>query len=159
LSERPPVHVVAGLIIDSQRRVLVQQRTSPPHFAGLWEFPGGKIESHESAAVALDRELGEELGMRSVQSRPWMRLLHDYSIHPRRPDQPTQLPRILLDIRRVTTWQGEPDACEGQHCEWVEILRLLELDFLDANRPIIEALIRGERSTDQTVDADRDKVE
>jgi len=159
LPERRPVHVVAGLIIDPQRRVLVQQRTSPPHFAGLWEFPGGKIESEESAAAALDRELGEELGLRSVQSTPWMRLLHDYSIHPKRPDQPTRLPRILLDIRLVTTWQGDPDAREGQHCEWVEISRLLKLDFLDANRPIIEALIRGESSVDQIVDVDRDNVE
>lgn len=98
----------------------------------------------ESTADALERELGEELGLSAVQSTPWMRLLHDYSVHPRRTDQPLKLPRILLDIRMLTAWSGEPVAREGQHCEWVEISRLAELDFLDANRPIIEALIRHE---------------
>ncbi len=140
------MHVVAGLIHDQSHRLLLQQRTEPPHFAGLWEFPGGKIEANESAPLALKRELEEELGLYEVESVAWMRLLHDYSLNElqRRRDQPKDLPRILLDIRHVRHYTGQPRSREGQHFEWVTVDRLGELDCLDANRPIVTALQRAE---------------
>ena len=59
--------VVGGAVLDSLAepgRLLVARRTAPPHFAGMWEFPGGKVEAGETAEVALHRELLEELGVR-----------------------------------------------------------------------------------------------
>ena len=59
--------VVGGAVLDSLAepgRLLVARRTAPPHFAGMWEFPGGKVETGETAEVALHRELLEELGVR-----------------------------------------------------------------------------------------------
>lgn len=139
------LHVVAGLVRDAERRLLLQQRTEPPHFAGLWEFPGGKIEVGENPGAALTRELEEELGLFEVQSVPWMRLLHDYSLQKdSRSGQPPNLPKVFLDIRLVKHHRGEPRSREGQHFEWIDVCRLQELDCLDANRPIVEALLRVE---------------
>ena len=72
-----PVHVAVGVILDSSRRVLLTRRAADSHQGGLWEFPGGKVEPGESLAVALARELHEELGIRVRRSSPLLEVRHD----------------------------------------------------------------------------------
>jgi 8-oxo-dGTP diphosphatase len=57
------VHVAVGVVVDDQQRILISQRSAQAHQGGLWEFPGGKVESGESVTRALARELREELGI------------------------------------------------------------------------------------------------
>jgi len=96
---------------------------------GLWEFPGGKLEAQETTLEALRREFNEELGVTVSSALPLIRIHHDY------PDK-----RVLLDVWRVTDWSGRPVGREGQRVEWVTPHVLHQLNFPDANRPIIQAI-------------------
>jgi len=124
-----PIHVAAAAIFDKQQRVLIARRPDHVHQGGLWEFPGGKVEDGESVSEALARELGEEVGIRVQQSRPLIRVYHDY------PDK-----SVLLDVWRVDAFQGVAHGREGQPCEWVEPERLGEFSFPEANDPIVRAV-------------------
>jgi 8-oxo-dGTP diphosphatase len=128
------VLVVAGAVFDRDGRVLIAQRPAGKHLAGRWEFPGGKVAAGESEAEALARELHEELGVRVIRSRPFMRLAHEYS------DRTVELSMWL-----VVEFRGEPAGLDGQRLKWVAPGRLLEEDILEADRPFIEALQRGAR--------------
>ena len=97
--------------------------------AGRWEFPGGKVDSGESEAEALSRELREELGIEVRSSRPFMRLAHSYN------DRDVELSMWLVE-----SFTGEPQSLDGQALKWVEPSRLDEEDILEADRPFIEAL-------------------
>ena len=105
--------VVAALIRDRQGRVLLQQRPEGKAHAGLWEFPGGKVEVHEMPCESLVREIDEELGLR---------ILHESLI----PIGFTQGPRnergraIVILLYSVGTWEGVPEAREGGAFAWVE---------------------------------------
>ena len=86
------VVVAVGVIVDrQQRQVLVSQRAADTHQGGLWEFPGGKLETGETVAVALARELLEELAISVSESEPMLRIEHDYV------DK-----QVLLDVWLVT---------------------------------------------------------
>jgi 8-oxo-dGTP diphosphatase len=125
------LHVAAGILSDSAGRVLICERLCDGPFAGLWEFPGGKIGSGESAGDALARELAEELGIDVMAFRPFMGLCHEY------PDRIVELEFFL-----VSRWRGEPAGLEGQRLRWV---RTVELDadiLLPADAPVVEALQR-----------------
>ena len=123
------IHVAAGAIEDGRGRVLITRRPDHVHQGGLWEFPGGKLEPGETPEQGLGRELAEELGIRVVGSRPLIRVHHDYGDR-----------RVLLDVRRVTSFQGVPHGREGQPLAWClpEEMRLER--FPAADRPIISAL-------------------
>lgn len=97
--------------------------------AGRWEFPGGKLESGESARDGLQRELAEELGVEVETAEPFMRLRHRY---------PGRV--VLLDVWAVVRYRGVPRGLEGQSLRWLEAQELLSADILEADRPIIEAL-------------------
>ena len=73
------IDVVAGVIVNSAGQLLLSQRSKPAELAGLWEFPGGKIEPGESRYQALARELREELGIEVLESTPFGRFTHDYN--------------------------------------------------------------------------------
>jgi 8-oxo-dGTP diphosphatase len=124
-----PIHVAAAAIFDKQQRVLITRRPDHVHQGGLWEFPGGKLEDGESVSEALARELEEEVGIRVQQSRPLIRIYHDY------PDK-----SVLLDVWRVDVFEGIAHGREGQPCEWVEPERLREFSFPEANTPIVRAV-------------------
>jgi 8-oxo-dGTP diphosphatase len=68
--------VVAAAVIDARGRVLIAQRPAGKHLAGMWEFPGGKVEPGEARADALRRELEEEIGIVIEKPRPLLRLRH-----------------------------------------------------------------------------------
>lgn len=125
--------VVAAALVDPQGRVLVQQRPAGKSLAGLWEFPGGKIEPGETPENALVRELGEELGIvvdagdliaGSFASEP----LGD-----------RHLLMLLYTCRR---WQGVPDAREAAAIAWHMPSALQALPMPPADRPLVAWLER-----------------
>lgn len=123
------IHVAAGVITDAGGRVLIAKRPMGTHQGGLWEFPGGKLESNEPVAQGLVRELDEELGIQVTASRPLIRLRHDYGDR-----------LVLLDIHRVLTYQGRPTGREGQALDWVMPQDMDPSQFPAADRPVISAL-------------------
>ena len=122
------MHVAVAVIDNGKGEVLLAKRPQHLHQGGLWEFPGGKLESTESAQTALQRELGEELGIELLQAHPLIRIPHSY------PDR-----KVLLDVWHVTHWHGEPEGREGQQLRWVSKGRLHDYSFPQANRPIVKA--------------------
>ena len=124
------VHVVAGVLGDAAGRVLVAQRPVGKHYAGYWEFPGGKVEPGESAQDALRRELREELGIETGACAPLIRIPWHY---------PGAKP-MVLDVHRVLNFRGEPRAIEAAALRWLapEALRLEEMP--PADHPAVAAL-------------------
>lgn len=122
-------HVVAAVITNETGEILLSLRPSHVHQAGLWEFPGGKVESGEDARRALERELAEELGIVPVKARPMIRIRHDY------PDK-----SVLLDVWYVDTFKGLPQGREGQQIDWVPREALTQKKFPAANSPIVNAV-------------------
>lgn len=123
------IHVVAGALQDAQGRVLIARRPLGVHQGGLWEFPGGKLEPGEMPLRGLARELEEELGIRVLATRPLIRIPHDYGDR-----------RVVLEVRRVTAFAGEPVGREGQPLAWRHPEDLDPGVFPAADRPIITAL-------------------
>jgi 8-oxo-dGTP diphosphatase len=124
------IHVVAGLLLDSQGRVLLAQRPEGKHLAGLWEFPGGKCEPGESATMALVRELREELGIEAEPGETVMQLPWDYASK-----------SLLLHAMRVPRWHGVPRSCEGQALRWVYPSSDLPMQLAPADLPVMQALM------------------
>ncbi len=139
------LHVAAAVIGDGEGRVLLSLRPRHLHQGGLWEFPGGKVAEGETAREALRRELQEELGIVAGDCRPLMRIRHDY------PDR-----AILLDVWRVSHFDGSPRGREGQLVEWVPVAELHRRPFPAANRPVVMALQLPSRYliTPEPVDGD-----
>jgi mutator protein MutT len=130
----PPIHVVAGVVIDASGRVLIAQRPPGKHLAGRWEFPGGKLEHGEPRAAGLERELREEIGIIVEQPRPLMRLRHTYPYG-----------QVLLDVWVVRRYRGVPQGLDGQALRWCGRAALATADLLPADQPIIGALRLPER--------------
>lgn len=122
------IQVVAGAVIRHEQ-VLIARRPTHLHQGGLWEFPGGKVESGETLERALRRELREELGIEVTASRPLIRVRHAY------PDK-----AVELDVYKVTAFSGEPEGREGQAVRWVAKQALTDYRFPAANRPIVSAV-------------------
>ena len=135
----PEIRVVAGALFDDQGRVLIAQRPPGSHLAGRWEFPGGKIDAGESELQALSRELTEELGVKLISAERMLGLTHDYAER-----------RIVLSMWHVTAYEGTPRSLDGQALKWVKPAGLVDEDLLEADRPIVAALV----ARDATVPAD-----
>ncbi len=121
--------VAAGILRDTDGKVLITERLGGGPFHGMWEFPGGKIGSDESAEQALARELTEELGIGLRDASHFMHLEHDY------PDR-----SVSIDFFLVDAWDNEPAGLEGQRLRWVEAASLADHNLLPADVPVIEAL-------------------
>ncbi|GHF79553.1 8-oxo-dGTP diphosphatase MutT [Thalassotalea marina] len=122
------VHVAVGVIVSDQA-VFLTRRHADVHQGGKWEFPGGKVESGESVAQALHRELQEEIAIDTLAGIPLIKIEHDYG------DK-----QVILDVFIVDQYQGEPTAQEGQEEGWFMLTDLRDLDFPEANVKIIDAL-------------------
>ena len=107
MTDRQPVDVAVGVLIDPRQRFLLTTRPAGKAFAGYWEFPGGKVEAGESVEQALRRELHEELGITIGTAQPWRVELFDYP-HA----------RVRLHFCKVHRWRGALEMREGQQMAW-----------------------------------------
>ncbi|MGH6988437.1 MAG: 8-oxo-dGTP diphosphatase MutT [Stellaceae bacterium] len=127
----PVILVVAVALIDVDGRVLLAQRPEGKPMAGLWEFPGGKIEPGETPEAALIRELKEELGIDTHESclAPLTFASHRYeNFH------------LLMPLYVCRRWQGMARAREGQRLSWVRAERLDRYSMPPADKPLIPVL-------------------
>lgn len=125
------VLVSAVALIDVDNRVLLAQRPEGKSMAGLWEFPGGKVETGETPEAALIRELHEELGIDTWQSclAPLTFASHAYEAF-----------HLLMPLFACRKWNGVPRAREGQALAWVRPNRLRDYPMPPADIPLIPIL-------------------
>ena len=123
--------VVACALIDADRRVLIAQRPTGKPMAGLWEFPGGKLEPGETPEAALLRELDEELGISTKTAclAPFAFASHAYgSVH------------LLMPLYVCRKWDGLPTAREHTALKWVRPQALRDYPMPPADEPLIAPL-------------------
>lgn len=123
--------VAAVALIDADGRVLLAQRPPGKSLAGLWEFPGGKVEQGESPEAALIRELHEELGIDTWESclAPLSFASHAYdNFH------------LLMPLFACRRWQGIPEPREGQALAWVRPAAMRDYPMPAADLPLIPIL-------------------
>lgn len=126
-------NIAVGIIRNAQNEIFITLRDPSSHMAGFWEFPGGKIESGETPAQAVIRELQEEVGIDARDPLLVCTLQHTF------PDR-----IVNLHFFMVEHWLGEPYGKEGQPKRWVAQSTLRESDFPPANAEIVVALQKGE---------------
>ena len=123
--------VVACALVDADRRVLIAQRPEGKTLAGLWEFPGGKVEPGERPEVTLIRELHEELGITVEEPclAPLTFASHAYeSFH------------LLMPLYICRRWEGQAVAREAQQLAWVRVNKLRDYPMPPADLPLIPHL-------------------
>ena len=137
LPETKMLLVSAVALIDIDGRVLLAQRPKGKPMAGLWEFPGGKIEPNETPEAALIRELDEELGINTGVSclAPLTFASHAYGATKNSP--PFHLLMMFFVCRR---WQGTPQPVEGGTLKWVWPKKLRDYPMPAADIPLIATL-------------------
>jgi len=125
------VLVSAVALIDVDGRVLLAQRPEGKSMAGLWEFPGGKVEQGETPEAALIRELHEELGIETWNSclAPLTFASHSYDDF-----------HLLMPLFACRKWQGAPQPKEGQTLKWVRGSDLRDYPMPAADVPLIPIL-------------------
>jgi len=123
--------VVVGAAIISDGRLLSAQRAEPPHMAGGWELPGGKVDPGEPDEDALVRECHEEL---AIKVRLIRRIGGDWPLSE----------RALLRVWTAEIIEGEPQPLEHLALRWLTPQELYDVDWLPGDRPVIEALARGD---------------
>lgn len=138
LSKPPPlpstkkiVLVSAAALVDTEGKILLAQRPKGKSMAGLWEFPGGKVNEGETPEFALMRELREELG---IETRPtcFMPIAfasHEYDDF-----------HLLMPLFVCRMWDGNPESREGQALKWVSVDELSDYPMPEADIPLINNL-------------------
>ena len=123
--------VVAVALIDADGRVLLSRRPEGKPMAGLWEFPGGKVEASETPEAALIRELAEELGIDVSESclAPFTFASHDYDDF-----------HLLMPLYVCRVWDGIVRPREGQQTKWVRPNSLRDYAMPAADKPLVAML-------------------
>ncbi len=123
--------VVACALIDADNRILLAQRPVGKSLAGLWEFPGGKLEQGETPEQALIRELSEELSITVKQDclSPLTFASHTYEKF-----------HLLMPLYICRRYQGIPRGAEGQNLKWVKAADLDKYPMPDADKPLVPIL-------------------
>ena len=129
------VPVVAVALIAGDGRVLLQRRAADRAFAGLWEFPGGKVERGESPESALLREIAEELG---VALEPSALAPLCFASDPVLPPAPRQ-PHVIL-LYTCRKWSGQPRCLDAAAIEWFALADLADLPMPPLDVPLARAL-------------------
>ena len=128
----PTVLVVAAALFDSANRVLITKRPEGKMMAGLWEFPGGKVDRNELPEEALIREIKEELGI-DISKRcvaPFTFSSYSYETF-----------HLIMLVYVCRVWEGEPEPREKQELKWVTPISLANYPMPPADEPVI-ALMR-----------------
>ena len=128
MSERKIVLVTACALIDTDNRILLAQRPEGKSLAGLWEFPGGKVEAGETPEACLIRELQEELGITVSNAclAPFVFASHGYeSFH------------LLMPLYLVRRWDGVVEAKEHSALAWVKPAKLGDYPMPPADAPLV----------------------
>jgi 8-oxo-dGTP diphosphatase len=126
-----PLLVVAAALVDADGRVLLQQRPPGKAMAGLWEFPGGKVEIGETPETALIRELEEELGIRTHASCLAPATFASEAFGER---------HLLLLLYVCRKWEGLPEARHATELKWVKPSQMFALEMPPADLPLIGLL-------------------
>jgi 8-oxo-dGTP diphosphatase len=131
LGERPLVLVAAVALVDVDGRLLIAQRPAGKSMAGLWEFPGGKVDPGETPEQALVRELHEELGIETAASclAPIAFASHGYEKF-----------HLLMPVFACRKWTGVPRPREGQALKWVMPGELGRFPMPPADLPLVGML-------------------
>lgn len=130
-SGKPVILVSAVALVDADDRVLLAQRPEGKSMAGLWEFPGGKVDAGETPEVALIRELKEELGIDVADNclAPFTFASHTYDDF-----------HLLMPLYVCRVWEGMVSPMEGQALKWVRVERLADYAMPPADKPLIAML-------------------
>ncbi len=129
----PVLFVSAAALIDKAGCVLVAQRPESKSMAGLWEFPGGKVEAGETPEYALMRELAEEL---DIKTRPCCFSPAGFASHGYEDFH------LFMPLYICRCWAGTPKGLDGQKLKWVWPKDLYDYDMLPADIPLIDQLKR-----------------
>lgn len=126
--EKPIVLVAAAALVDTDGRVLICRRPEGKPLAGLWEFPGGKVEAGETPEACLIRELEEELGIRVTKAclAPFVFASHEYEgFH------------LLMPLYLVRRWEGQVVARHHSATAWVKPVKLADYEMPPADGPLV----------------------
>ncbi len=131
MADKPTILVAAVALIDGDGRILIAQRPPGKSLAGLWEFPGGKVEPGETPEIALIRELREELGIEVEEAclGPFTFASHAYEKF-----------HLLMPLYLCRVWQGTPHGREGQVVKWVRANQLADQPMPPADKPLVTML-------------------
>ena len=131
MTEKRMLLVAAAALVDVDGRVLICQRPEGKQLAGLWEFPGGKVDSGETPEQALVRELREELGIETAASclAPIAFASHGYEQF-----------HLLMPVFACRKWNGMPQPREGQTLKWVAPIDLSRYQMPPADLPLVGLL-------------------
>jgi len=131
MPDLPIILVAAVALFDADGRVLIAQRPEGKSMAGLWEFPGGKVEDGETPEAALIRELKEELAVDTVESclAPFTFASHAYDDF-----------HLLMPLFVCRKWEGRVTPMENQQIKWVMPMRLGDYPMPPADKPLIAML-------------------
>lgn len=128
---KPVILVAAVGLVDADGRVLLAQRPPGKKMAGLWEFPGGKVEPGETPEAALIREMHEELGVDIKEAclAPFTFASHAYDDF-----------HLLMPLYLCRRWQGTPTPREGQVLKWVRPKEMKDYPMPPADIPLVAML-------------------
>ena len=131
MSETKIVLVAACALVDADGRVLMAKRPEGKPMAGLWEFPGGKVEAGETPEASLIRELQEELGIDVTAAclAPLSFASHAYETF-----------HLLMPLYVCRRWEGRVQPLEGQELNWVRPNRMRDYPMPPADEPLVAAL-------------------
>jgi 8-oxo-dGTP diphosphatase len=129
------LEVVCGIIRNPSGKILACRRGLDRHLGGLWEFPGGKVDAGETPEAALARELHEELSITVIVGKPLAAIVEwtdgEVSI---------RLRGFYCEIL-----QGSPHAHEHEEIRWCEPFELMDLDWAEADIPLVQELVNHQK--------------
>jgi 8-oxo-dGTP diphosphatase len=128
MADKPTLLVAAAALVDVDGRVLICQRPQGKQLAGLWEFPGGKVEAGETLEACLIRELEEELSIQVTQAclAPFVFASHEYEAF-----------HLLMPLYLCRRWSGTVSAREHAALAWVKPSKLADYPMPPADAPLV----------------------